>query len=171
MNKTLTSLLLNTPLGTLFCLADEQKIYLLEFNDSIKLEYKINRIIHTTQAVIVPGSTAPVKLLQHELDLYFSHKLRQFTVPLHLTGTSFQKQVWHELQALSYGQTQSYASIAKHIKRPLAYRAVAQANSANYFLLIIPCHRVINANGTLGGYSGDIARKQWLLNHERINTL
>ena len=81
--------------------------------------------------------------------------------------SSFQKKVWSVLQNIPLGRTRSYLNIAQSIKKPTAYRAVANANGANQFAIIIPCHRVINANGALGGYAGGISRKQWLIDHEK----
>ena len=84
-----------------------------------------------------------------------------------LIGSDFQKNVWRALQKIHHGKTHSYLRIAEKIKKPTAFRAVANANGANQLALIIPCNRVINANGDLGGYGGGISRKQWLIKHEK----
>ena len=84
-----------------------------------------------------------------------------------LLGSPFQKQVWEELKKIPSGETRAYLAIAKAVGRPTACRAVANANGANQLAIIIPCHRVINTNGELGGYGGGIARKQWLLDLEK----
>ena len=84
-----------------------------------------------------------------------------------MLGTAFQRKVWHELMSISAGKTQSYKEISYKINQPTAYRAVANANGANHLALIIPCHRVINSNGKLGGYNGNISHKAWLLRHEK----
>lgn len=173
MTTLLFKSLLDTPLGPLLAVADTKRLYLLEFADSKQVERKIQRIQQIVQATnFISEDTAIITSIKHELELYFTGKLQEFTMPLFTSsGTPFQKRVWQEIQALSYGQTQSYLSLAKKIQRPSAYRAVAQANSANFFIIIIPCHRVIYQNGSLGGYSGGIARKQWLLNHEKSTAL
>ena len=158
--------LCDTPLGQMLAIANEQALYLLEFSDCNKLEHKIKQLKLYTQAVITSGRTQPLELIKHELDLYFTNRLREFTTPVCFIGSPFQKSVWQELKKIAYGKTASYSDIASALSKPLAYRAVAQANSANHFVILVPCHRVINANGNLGGYSSGIPRKKWLINHE-----
>ena len=102
-----------------------------------------------------------------ELDEYFEGKRTSFGVPLDLScGTPFQQQVWQALLSIPYGQTISYATLAKRINKPTAFRACANANGKNPISLIIPCHRVIASGGGLGGYTGGIDIKKTLLNHE-----
>ncbi len=102
---------------------------------------------------------------------YFKGKLREFNTPIHLMGTSFQAQVWNQLLKIPYGETRSYLEQAKAIKKETAYRAVANANGANQLAIIIPCHRIINNNGKLGGYGGGTEKKKWLLEHEKKSKL
>ena len=102
-----------------------------------------------------------------ELDLYFAGKLKTFTVPVAPQGTAFQKKAWAALQKIPYGDTRSYGQQAKVIGSPAASRAVGAANGRNPIAVIIPCHRVIGANGTLTGYAGGIERKQTLLELEQ----
>ena len=102
-----------------------------------------------------------------QLDEYFSGKRKTFDVPLDAKGTKFQKQVWRELQKIPFGKTLSYGDIAKKIKNPKASRAVGGANNKNPIAIVVPCHRVIGANGKLVGYAGGLHRKAWLLKHER----
>lgn len=94
--------------------------------------------------------------------------MKDFTTTICLLGSSFQKHVWAELVKIPPGETRSYSEIAKAMGRPTAFRAVAQANGANQFAIIIPCHRVIN--GELGDYGGGLSRKKWLINHEKKTT-
>lgn len=101
-----------------------------------------------------------------ELDEYFAGKRTKFDIPLDLVGTEFQKSVWKELMKIPYGKTISYSELAKKIKNAKAVRAVGSANGKNPLCIIIPCHRVIAANGTLGGYSGGLPNKEKLLAHE-----
>jgi AraC family transcriptional regulator of adaptative response/methylated-DNA-[protein]-cysteine methyltransferase len=108
-----------------------------------------------------------ISSIENELTLYFNGKLNKFATTLFFLGLPFQKRVWEELQKIPYGETRSYSDLAKAVKKPTAFRAVAQANGANQFAIIIPCHRVINKNGDLGGYGGGIVRKEWLINHEK----
>ena len=104
---------------------------------------------------------------RQQLEEYFSGSRAKFDVPLDLVGTEFQRRVWTALQDVDYGQTISYALLARIIQRPHAVRAVGSANGRNRIPIIIPCHRVIGSDGSLTGYSGGIERKRWLLAHER----
>lgn len=107
-----------------------------------------------------------LRKVQRQLDEYFQHQRRTFDLPLNPTGTTFQKQVWQQLQQIPYGQTWSYGDVAQELGQPTAARAVGAANSRNPIAIIIPCHRVVASNGNLTGYAGGVDRKQWLLSHE-----
>ena len=151
----------------MLAIADDEMLYLLEFVDRRGLEKEIERLRKKTNLPIIPGKTHAAKLIEAELEKYFSGQIHEFKTPLHLIGSPFQIMVWKELQKIPEGETRSYFEIAKAIGKPLAFRAVALANGANQFAIVIPCHRVINSNGELGGYGGGIKRKEWLLKHER----
>ena len=110
--------------------------------------------------------TEVLRSIESELKAYFEGTLKKFTTPLFLLGSSFQQRVWKELLKIPYGTTRSYAAQAASMGEPKAIRAVANANGANQLAIVIPCHRIINTNGALGGYGGGIARKEWLLKHE-----
>jgi AraC family transcriptional regulator, regulatory protein of adaptative response / methylated-DNA-[protein]-cysteine methyltransferase len=157
---------LDTPLGPMVAIADDKALYLLEFVDRRGLEREVERLRKKVKAAIIPGTTSPIHSIENELEQYFSGKLTAFKTPLHLLGSDFQKTVWQQLLQIPYGKTKSYAELAKTINKPTAFRAVANANGANQLAIIIPCHRVINTSGNLGGYGGGIARKKWLLGHE-----
>ncbi|MGH9080180.1 MAG: methylated-DNA--[protein]-cysteine S-methyltransferase [Acidimicrobiales bacterium] len=101
-----------------------------------------------------------------QLDGYFTGELTRFDVPLELSGTEFQRQVWSELQRIPYGETISYGELAHRVGNPAAVRAVGLANGRNPITIIVPCHRVIGADGSLTGYGGGLERKAWLLDHE-----
>ena len=107
--------------------------------------------------------------VESELKEYFLGKRKEFSIPLILIGTDFQKKVWQELLQIPYGKTISYLHEANNINKPKAFRAVANANGKNKISIIIPCHRVIANNGTLGGYGGGLDKKQFLLNLESSN--
>lgn len=107
------------------------------------------------------------KEIHDQLDAYFAGKLQYFNVLFKLDGTAFQKQVWDALSEIPYGQTWSYAQLASFIGKPKAVRAVGSANGRNPISIIVPCHRVIGANGTLTGYGGGLSAKAWLLNLEK----
>lgn len=104
---------------------------------------------------------------RRELDKYFAGKLRAFTVKVDPQGTEFQRKAWAALQAIPYGETRSYAQQAKAIGSPKATRAIGAANGRNPIPVIIPCHRVIGANGSLTGFGGGMERKQILLELEQ----
>jgi methylated-DNA-[protein]-cysteine S-methyltransferase len=102
-----------------------------------------------------------------QLDEYFNGTRREFDVAVELHGSAFQVEVWSALRAIPYGETTSYAGIAEAIRRPSAVRAVGAANGRNPVSIIVPCHRVIGADGSLTGYGWGVERKAWLLEHER----
>lgn len=102
-----------------------------------------------------------------QLNAYFDGVLTVFDLPLAAEGTPFQRQVWAELRRIPFGSTSSYGAVARSLGRPSAARAVGAANGRNPIPIIVPCHRVIGANGSLTGFGGGMERKRWLLNHER----
>lgn len=166
--KVLKAAWLDTLLGPMLAIADEGKLYLLEFVERRGLEREVERLRQRSRAAIVPGRTEPIDSIEKELALYFTGGLVRFKTPLFLMGSPFQKRVWEELQKIPPGETRSYSELAESIGRPTACRAVAQANGANQLAIIIPCHRVINRDGTIGGYGGGVMRKKWLLKHENL---
>lgn len=119
------------------------------------------------ELAVIPPSHPILVLAHQQLQEYFSGSRHHLSVPLALKGTEFQLAVWHALQTIPYGQTVSYKAIAEQIGRPKAMRAVGMANNRNPIAIIVPCHRVIGANGLLVGYAGGLEMKQWLLNHEK----
>jgi methylated-DNA-[protein]-cysteine S-methyltransferase len=115
-------------------------------------------------------SEALFTTVREQLAEYFEGERRQFEVPLKLTGTPFQQRVWRELVRIPFGTTITYAQLAQRIGCPTASRAVGRANGRNPISIIVPCHRVVGANGTLTGYAGGLDKKQWLLDWERRAT-
>lgn len=109
---------------------------------------------------------APFPVCARQLTAYFCGELTEFDLPLHVAGTEFQRRVWAALRTISYGATTSYSGIAKQIGSPAAVRAVGLANGCNPIPIIIPCHRVIGADGSLTGYGGGLQRKRVLLELE-----
>jgi AraC family transcriptional regulator of adaptative response/methylated-DNA-[protein]-cysteine methyltransferase len=160
---------LDTVLGPMLAIADEEGLYLLEFVDRRGLEREIERLRLKTKSAILPGTTDPVTSIDRELTEYFNGQRMQFETPIHLLGSPFQKAVWAELMRIPYGETRSYSNQAKTLNHPNAFRAVANANGANQLSIIVPCHRIISSDGTLGGYGGGIERKKWLIEHEKSN--
>lgn len=166
-DKILKAAWIDTILGPMLAIGDDSSLYLLEFVDRRGLEKEVERMRKRVNAAIIPGCTNPIQQIQEELKRYFEGTLKEFKTPLFLLGSPFQKRVWNALQKIPPGETRSYSDIANAIERPTAFRAVAQANGANQLAIVIPCHRVINANGEIGGYGGGVIRKKWLLSHEK----
>ncbi|MCB5941186.1 methylated-DNA--[protein]-cysteine S-methyltransferase [bacterium 210820-DFI.6.52] len=115
------------------------------------------------------GETPLLEEAWAQLERYFAGELRQFSLPLAPAGTPFQQAVWRALEEIPYGETRSYGEIAGWVGRPKASRAVGAANHRNLIPIVIPCHRVIGAGGTLTGYGGGLDRKRLLLDLERQN--
>ncbi|KKB96094.1 Methylated-DNA--protein-cysteine methyltransferase [Candidatus Arcanobacter lacustris] len=158
---------IKTPIGEMLAIADEHKIYMLEFIDRGNLTEKLDKFKINTKSEIYPGITKPINSIEIELESYFAGKLKKFQTPINPIGTKFQQLVWRELLSIPYAGNKSYLSQAGAIDKPKAFRAVANANGANPISIIVPCHRIINNNGKIGGYGGGIERKIWLLNHEK----
>lgn len=167
MTHSLKSSHLETPLGPMLAIADEKALHLLEFVDGRGVEREVERLQLKLNATITSGKTDPISSIKTELQAYFKGALRVFKTPLHLSGSAFQNLAWNELLRIPYGETRSYLEQAKAIGKPKAFRAVANANGANQIAIVIPCHRIINSNGDLGGYGGGMHRKEWLINHEK----
>jgi methylated-DNA-[protein]-cysteine S-methyltransferase len=117
----------------------------------------------TEIAVGARRDPAPFEAISDQLDRYWSNELREFDIPIAMHGTEFQKRVWAGLRSIPYGQTISYKELARRIRVPRAVRAVGQANNRNPIAIVVPCHRVIGANGSLTGYGGGLDRKEKLL--------
>ncbi len=158
---------LTTPLGPMFACATQEGVCLLDFTDRRMLETEFQDLCKRLSAVILPGNNPHLTQLLKEVDDYFSGNRQQFTVPLDTPSTDFRKKVWQTLQTIPYGETRSYKDQAIAVGNPKAVRAVASANGQNRISIIIPCHRVIGADGTLVGYGGGLHRKKWLLDFER----
>jgi AraC family transcriptional regulator, regulatory protein of adaptative response / methylated-DNA-[protein]-cysteine methyltransferase len=166
--KYLLAKWLDTPLGAMLALADNEGLHLLEFVDRRGLENEIKHIRKRLNVFIVPGENKILENISDEINRYFEGSLTEFTTPMVLGGTPFEKSVWKQLQKIPPGQTRSYSQIASRLGKPSATRAVGRANGRNCLAIVIPCHRVIRADGSLCGYGGGIWRKQWLLDHERL---
>ncbi|TMU87616.1 bifunctional transcriptional activator/DNA repair protein Ada [Bacillus sp. BHET2] len=166
-NQVLKAAWIDTKLGPMIGISDEEALYLLEFVDRRGLELEVERLREKTKAAIIPGSTMPLCKIEEELRFYFNGESLEFHTPLHMIGSPFQRSVWEELQKIPSGETRSYTEVAESIGKPSAVRAVARANGYNQLAVVVPCHRVIRVNGDLAGYGGGIARKKWLIDHEK----
>jgi AraC family transcriptional regulator of adaptative response/methylated-DNA-[protein]-cysteine methyltransferase len=158
---------IDTPLGPLMAGATDQGLCLLEFTDRRMLEAQIERLRTLLDAPLVPGDHPHLRQARLELDAYFAGTRQAFSVPMVFRGTPFEERVWQELGRIPFGDTCSYARLAAQVGSPGAQRAVGRANGMNRMAIVIPCHRVVNSNGQLGGYGGGLWRKSWLLAHER----
>lgn len=148
-----------SPIGPLYVVVSNKGL------DGIFFKKQPSKVVKS-----VGGATPHEKVLSQtltQLTEYFAGQRQQFDVPLNLQGTLFQIQVWKQLAKIPYGHTVSYRDIAKRIKNPKAVRAVGSANGKNPVCIIIPCHRVIAADGTIGGYGGGLTKKRQLLSLEQ----
>ncbi|MBM3319581.1 MAG: bifunctional transcriptional activator/DNA repair protein Ada [Candidatus Eisenbacteria bacterium] len=159
-----------SPLGPLVAGSIPSGICLLEFADRFLAEPRLASARRAFHIPLVPRSTDLLKRLSEEVSGYFAREVRRFTVPLVCSGTPFQRRVWDELLKIPYGETRSYDDLARAIGSPAGRRAVGSANGRNPIAIVIPCHRVVNKDGRLGGYGGGLRRKQYLLDLERAGT-
>ncbi|MBU2935821.1 MULTISPECIES: bifunctional transcriptional activator/DNA repair enzyme AdaA [Pacificibacter] len=157
---------INTPLGPLIAVADTSALHLLEFMDRKALPAEMKKLTAGANGAIGFGHTAIHDQLAEQLDAYFSGTSADFTVPLRYHGGGFAGRVWDALRRIPAGQTLSYGALAKSIDQPTATRAVAKANGANQIAILIPCHRILGADGALTGYGGGLWRKQRLIEIE-----
>ena len=158
---------IDTPLGAMIAVADARALYLLEFLGRKALSSEMKALLADARGDIGLGNPAPLEHARRELDAYFTGRSPRFTVPLAPGGTAFETRVWAALRTIPAGETRSYADLARMIGQPTATRAVARANGRNRIALLIPCHRVIGADGSLTGYGGGLWRKERLIAIER----
>ena len=151
---------LDSPVGSLWLLGDEQRLMGLYMHEQRHRPLLPERCERNDKAF---------RQVREQLKAYFAGKLQQFEVTLAGEGSSFQRTVWQALCKIPFGATESYGGLARRIGNANASRAVGLANGKNPIGIIVPCHRVVGANGSLTGYGGGLERKQWLLEHERRN--
>jgi AraC family transcriptional regulator of adaptative response/methylated-DNA-[protein]-cysteine methyltransferase len=172
MNTTLSqgvvTTSLDSPVGPLLVGATEEGVCLLEFTEPGRQEAQLAGLRRHFGAIVEPGRNDHIDQLAEQLTDYFAARRRDFTVPLVLSGTPFQRRVWQQLRRIPYGETCSYEDVGRAIGAPTASRAVGTANGQNRIAVVIPCHRVINKGGGLGGYGGGLWRKEFLLDLERL---
>jgi AraC family transcriptional regulator, regulatory protein of adaptative response / methylated-DNA-[protein]-cysteine methyltransferase len=167
---TIVECTVQSPLGPLRLGATAEGLCLLEFDDPRRLDSAHRGLDRWLGLPCVPGRNAHLDLAASELNAYFAGTLSAFTVPLVSPGTAFETRVWTALRSIPCGATWSYAQLATAIGNPRAHRAVGMANGRNRIAILIPCHRVVNTGGSLGGYGGGLQRKEWLLKHEANGT-
>ncbi len=158
---------IETPLGAMLAIADDEGLRLLEFVDRRAMERELSILRRRLHTNVVPGQHRHLDAVRSQLADYFSGKNLEFDIPLAPVGSPFQLRVWKILRSIPVGETRSYSWMAKHLGGVAMRRAVGRADGENMMCIIIPCHRVIRADGTLCGYGGGLWRKKWLLDHEQ----
>jgi AraC family transcriptional regulator of adaptative response/methylated-DNA-[protein]-cysteine methyltransferase len=158
---------IETPLGAMLAIADDKGLRLLEFVDRRAMEGELSILRKSLRTNVVPGEHRHLDAVRSQLADYFSGKNLEFDVPIAPVGSPFQLRAWELLRSIPVGETRSYSWMAKQLGDVEMRRAVGRANGSNMMCIIVPCHRVIRADGTLCGYGGGLWRKKWLLDHER----
>ena len=156
----------NTPYGELLLGSYDQSLCLCDWYYRKNRKAIDQRLQQNLQAAYREHDNALLQRARQQLTEYFAHQRQQFSLPLKLVGSVFQRAVWHGLLKIPFGSTQSYLALAQQLSRPEAVRAVASANGANAISIIVPCHRVIGSNGQLTGYAGGLKTKAALLELE-----
>lgn len=151
----------DSPVGPLTLVAEDDNLTGLYMTD------QRHRPAEETFGVPADPADPPFAVTAAQLTAYFAGERTDFDLPLHLAGTPFQQRVWEQLRQIPYGETISYGALAERVGNPAASRAVGMANGRNPVGIIVPCHRVVGANGSLTGYGGGIDRKKQLLALER----
>ncbi len=154
------------PIGLLFLARTAKGLRYLEFMNRKSLKRMIADHTHEGPDAVWEPSLLELKPVTEQLESYFLGTLHEFELPLDPAGTEFQLKVWEALTRIPFAATRSYGEIAREVGQPKAARAVGLANHDNPIAIVIPCHRVLGANGSLTGYGGGVNRKRWLLEHE-----
>ena len=158
---------IDTPIGPMIAGATDKGLCLLEFTDRRMLEHQIETIGRRLKTALAPGPHPYLAQLETELREYFAGRRTAFDVPTHAPGSPFEERVWRALLDIPFGETRSYEDIARAVGSAKAVRAVGRANGLNRIAIVIPCHRVVNKSGELGGYGGGLWRKRRLLHLEK----
>jgi O-6-methylguanine DNA methyltransferase len=158
--------MMNSPVGLLFVARTSKGLRYCQYMDRKSLK----RMISSHEAELPDATWEPslleLKSVTEQLESYFNGGLVEFEMPLDRDGSEFQLKVWAALEKIPYGETRTYGQIATAIEQPRATRAVGLANNQNPIAIVVPCHRVIGADGSLTGYGGGMPKKRWLLEHE-----
>jgi O-6-methylguanine DNA methyltransferase len=157
---------LDTPVGPLFVGGSDEGVHVIKFVDQRESEAVLVSEVEAAAGEPATRGGAASEEVVRQLEEYFAGARSEFDLPLSPRGTPFQLKVWEALRSIPPGETTSYGAMAELIGKPTASRAVGAANGKNPISIVVPCHRVIGANGTLTGYGGGLKRKAWLLNHE-----
>jgi epoxyqueuosine reductase len=168
--ETLYTEIIESPIGPLFLAASARGLVALEFDARLPGQQSVRpnprHLREEKSGLTFEQSPGRLLLYVNELDEYFAGKRREFSFPLDFRGTGFQLACWRALLAIPYGETRTYADIARAVGKPNAFRAVGMANNRNPIAIVVPCHRVIASDGTLCGYGGGLDVKRKLLELE-----
>ncbi len=167
MRTKTIAMYLGCPLGRLLAAASGDGVVWLSYADDKSGSDGKKELEKLLGSVDFCGRSRQLEKLATELREYFAGKRENFTVGVNLLGTEFQKKVWQTLRAIPYGETISYQQLAENFGRPKAILAVGSANRSNHLVILVPCHRVINKGGRLGGYNSAVWRKRALLDIEK----
>ncbi len=155
---------INSAIGTVFIISDGESLCAIDFSD---YEDRMRKLLSRRYAEYELVERANPKGFSDRLRAYFDRDFSAVSnLPVNPGGTEFQQQVWQALRSIPVGKTWTYGELAQHLGKPTAARAVGMANSLNPISIVLPCHRVVGANGKLTGYAGGLERKRWLLEHE-----
>ncbi|WP_210302603.1 methylated-DNA--[protein]-cysteine S-methyltransferase [Phyllobacterium sp. 628] len=166
MTKILRCRNIQTPLGPMIGMANDDGLSLLEFADRPALPVETRELEQRYGYTILSGEHAYLDQIDAEIAAYFAGQLTCFETPLFLPGTPFQNTIWSMLLKLPYGKTRTYGDMARALGKPNSSRAVGGANGQNRIAIVVPCHRIIGADGSLTGYGGGQPRKRFLLDLE-----
>lgn len=168
--KPLKTKIIDSPLGPLIVVSNEKSILMIKNAESQNLNRELKQLTKLySKPIVEDNDSKPLKSIESELDAYFKGDLTEFQTPLEIetSGTEFQRAVWNEINKIKHGKTSTYLELAQRIGKPKSYRAVANACGRNPIPIVIPCHRVLATGGGLGGYTGGVDKKEWLLDHEK----
>ncbi|MEN1968586.1 methylated-DNA--[protein]-cysteine S-methyltransferase [Lentibacillus sp. N15] len=171
MNEALFYDVMESPVGPLLIISDGKKVIRIDYGTMHDLQAQLTKWAtrYFAHSVFV-NKPEKVKYVKQQLQDYFDNESSDFSIDFTFHGTPFQKRVWRALyETIPYGETRTYKDIAEEIGNPKAVRAVGGAVNKNPFSILVPCHRVIGANGKMVGYNGGLDKKEYLLEHERIH--
>jgi O-6-methylguanine DNA methyltransferase len=156
---------IETPVGSMVAGASPTAVVLLDFAERKMFDAQLAAVRRRIGPTAI-GDNPLLDRLEEQLEAYFAGSRAAFDLPLDAPGSPFQERVWGELSRIPYGETISYRELAERVGASNAFRAIGRANGSNRVAIVIPCHRVVAANGGLGGYGGGLPAKEWLLSLE-----
>lgn len=167
----LSACILDTPIGRMIAIAGRTGLHMLEFVDGRGTRTSVARLLRRLDARVAARTDPHLSETAAQIAEYFEGRRRAFDLSISAVGTERQRRAWRYVSAIPYGDTRSYSDLASALGNARAVRAAGSANAANPVSIVVPCHRVVGANGVLTGYGGGLERKRWLLEHERRVTV